>query len=68
MPLLKLDGTPLDRTLVRAAMLFPSDEQLRERFVAVQKAQALIQECAESERVVLSALDVHLLVDSPKRG
>jgi hypothetical protein len=68
MPLLKLDGTPLDRTLVRAVMLFPSDELLRERFVAVQKARALIQDCAESERVVLSALDVHLLIDSPRCG
>jgi hypothetical protein len=68
MPLLKLDGTPLDATLVRAVTLFPTDEQLRERFVAVQKARALIQDCAESERVVLSALDVHLLIDSPRCG
>ncbi len=68
MPLLKLDGTPLDRSLVRAVMLFPSDELLRERFIAVQKARALIQDCAESERVVLSALDVHLLLDSPRCG
>jgi hypothetical protein len=66
MPLLKLDGTLLDKTLVRAVMLFPSDEQLRERFVAVQKALALIQDCAETERVTLSALDVHLLIDSPR--
>lgn len=68
MPLLKFDGTPLDRTFVHAVVLFPSGEHLRERLVAVRRAQDLIKDCAENERVTLSALDVHLVIDSQKRG
>lgn len=66
MALLKLNGTPLDRTLVHAVMFFPYDEHLRERLVAVKKAQDLIKDCAENEKVTLSALDLHLLIDSPR--
>jgi hypothetical protein len=66
MPALQLKGVPEDRNLVHATMLFPSNEDLRDRFLAVLRAEALIKDCAESDIVSLSALDVHFLIDAPR--
>ena len=60
-----LNGTSSDTDIVRAIMLFPNDQALRDHYISVLRLQDMIAEAEDSKPMTVSAKDIKSLLAGP---